>query len=188
MIFAYADDSTIRAVIDYHGAAKEGSDGPPRFASHTCTLKLERSTEWNAWKGQADKPIEQHAFADFVEERSPDFVDPDAATMLEIATNFQVNRKMQFTSAVRLESGDVQFQYTTDTASKSLEIPNSFKIRVPVFKHGDPVEVSARFRYRISEGDLRLRYKLDRADVVYDNAWLDVVEAIRARTSLVVFL
>lgn len=188
VIFACADTATLLAKVDYHGQSSKGEAGQPRFGHHKASLMLERSVEWSAWSNRAEHGMSQVEFADFVEERAIDFVDPDAATMLEVATNFHVNQKVIFKSAMRLESGDVQLQYDTDTSSKSVEIPDRFTIRIPVFKHGEPVDISARLRYRINEGELRLRYKLDRPDTLYDEAWSNVVAEVRKQSGLPIYL
>lgn len=64
---------SLTCVLDYH---QIGATGLPQFGHHRTLYKFPLSKEWNAWmKGNA-KPMNQAEFAEFLEDRSLDIIDP----------------------------------------------------------------------------------------------------------------
>lgn len=59
-----------------------------------------------------------------------------------------------------------------------LTIPAAFEIALKPFEGADPFRVTARFRYRITNGVLRIGYKLDRPEDVLRQAFSTVVENV----------
>ena len=182
-LWGNATRSEVRAVINAHASDK----GLAGWGDHTATLTLPTTPDWKEWTARDVKLMEQTEFAEFIEDHLPNFVTPTGADMLELAQTFQATTKVDFDSSQRLKSGETQLTYvenTTAAAGKkgSLAIPDTFDIAVQVHERGPAYKVGARFRYRITNGDLRLAYRLIRPRDVLDAAFDEVVKHIEDNT------
>lgn len=171
----WADDEALRvtAVFNDHTAEAAG------WRDHTAALEIRRDPDWQGWINRDNVLSGQAEFAEHLEDHAGVIVEPDAATMLEIATSFHARRGAAFSRAARLDSGDVQLTWNEETtasagASGQLEIPRVFTLRLAPFVGVDPVEITARLRYRIKDGRLGIGYKLDRPDTAERNAFTDI--------------
>jgi uncharacterized protein YfdQ (DUF2303 family) len=180
-VYADRDASSVVAVIDSHLREDATKDRAGRQA-HRATLQLRHTPAWEAWvKNQGQKS--QTDFAEFVEEHALEFVEPEAATMLEIAQTFQVKRGVEFSSATRLSSGEVTIAYGETDKTKAgqkgeLSFPERFKVALQPYQGGEPYVVTALLRYRLNEGRLTLGYTLLRLDVVLEDAFKDVLNEV----------
>jgi len=177
-VFSDETTSKILAVLDYHAAL----EGAPRWGKHRIDLTLRHSEEWTTWKAKDGQRIPQMEFAEFVEDNGPDIIDPDAATMLEVARDLSAKSDVDFASAIRMNNGSVQFKYSEQTkgtfGNGSVEVPERFVISVPVYIGTDRVSVTARLRYRINAGKLTFWYDLLRADAIERDAFKAVQSSI----------
>ncbi len=176
-VYADATRLTITAVLDAHSA------GTPRFGKHRAVLALRTTEAWDQWLAKDNRLIGQAEFAEHLEDHLAELIEPDAATMLEIAQSFQATTKADFTSSTRLASGQRQLSYVEETTARAggkgqLTIPETFEIGLVPFEGSDPYKLTARFRYRIADGQLRLGYKLDRPGDVLRAAFADVLAAV----------
>ena len=126
----------------------------------------------------------QADFAEHIEDRVADIIDPTAAEMLELAQSVKVTIMGRFESSKRAKSGETTLQYVEDhnaTAGRKgqLAIPDSFSLAIPVFEGRDPYRVTCRFRYRIQDGALLLGYVIDRPEDVLRMAVVEVVDEVR---------
>lgn len=165
-VWADPDAGRLVAVFDDHADYED-----PGWRSHTATLTLKADPDWAAWLAMDNKPGGQARFAEHIENLAHTVIDPDAATMLELARTFDAKRNVNFRSGVRLDSGDVQLTYEEVTKAKAgekgeLEIPSAFTIRVAPFLGVPAADISARLRWRITDGDLSIGYALLRPDRV----------------------
>lgn len=179
-VFVHNDSRTVQALLDGHGVTDAGHE------EHKLNLAFPKSEEWKLWISRNGKAMTQREFAEFVEDNLIDIVDPDAATMLEIVSSLSATTKATFHSAHRLSDGSTEFEWTKETTAKAgnkagrLDIPARFQIGIPVFRGDEPVPVEARFRYRITNGDLVMSYHLDRPRDVEDRAFENNLDALRS--------
>lgn len=177
VIFAHIDSLTVRAVLDYH------APGQPQWGDHVCLFNLPKTPAWKAWTRRDEDRFTQLDFAEFVQDNLADFIDPEGASMLEVARNLEAQRDVTFSSTVDQHSGDVQFTYDRETKTGgkgTLTVPERFKIGIPPFRGADPYEIEADLRFRVSdEGNLTFWYSLRRADEVMEAAFRDVVDTLR---------
>lgn len=162
----------VEAIIDDHAT---GADGTPSWGDHRATVHLPQSPQLRTWVGQNDKYLDQIAFAEFIEANLPDIIEPSAADLLEVVTTLQQANKVAFSSAVRLDNGQVQVKYHEEVSAtagreQTMEIPQEFKIAVPVFEFGTRYAIKARLRYRVRDQKLVLAYVLERLDDIVRNA------------------
>src|SRR5581483_10491188 len=108
---------------------------------------------------------------------------PSAADMLEIAQTFQTSTKVKFGSTQVLANGDRRLIWEETTGATAgeggkLTVPATFTIGIAPFDFSDAFEITARFRYRVSAGELHVTYLLDDPDAVIRDAVLDVVKQL----------
>jgi uncharacterized protein YfdQ (DUF2303 family) len=180
-VFADETKSQVLAVLDYHGIGENA----PRWGQHRVRLDLRHSEEWKRWvgrNGQARK-MSQMEFAEFVEDNTPDIVEPSAATMLEMARTLQAKTDVDFSSAIRTNNGQVQLKYSETVkgtyGSGQVDIPEEFKISIPVYVGTPRVTIRARLRYRLNAGKLSIWYDLLRPEAIERDAFMGTLEAIK---------
>ena len=176
------DQRTVTAIID----APRGAD--PGLAGHVAQLRVKPTIEWTDWARANGQYLTQSEMAEFIEDHLPQFVDPPGAEMLEIATSIQTSSKGSFESAIRLESGQQQFAWREEIEGKAgrkgtLAIPSQVTIAMAPFQESPAYKITARFRYRVNGGDLRLALKIDRAAQVLETAFSEIVSEIVAGIS-----
>lgn len=166
----YADENafTVTAVINDHSKAT------PDHRDHRAVLKLTTTPAYDRWVGAHAKLMTQVEFAQLIEDGQFEIVEPDGATVLEIAQSMQATIGAEFRSANRLTDGRTQFQYTEEINAKAgaagdLAIPEKITLQFAPFNGAAPITIDARLRYRMQSGKLSLGLWLIRH-----------VEAIRA--------
>lgn len=187
-IWGTIDPPRFVAVFDDHGA-----DGIAGWREHTATYACPLSPEWNTWKSRDGKQMAQTDFAQFVEDNLPDIIAPEAAAILEISRTLTAKKKVDYTSAVRLSNGEVQFAYQEEiqgtTTKGQIQIPEEFVIAIPVFENGPRYRITARLRYRIDDGSKRLVMWFDllRPHKVLEDAVNEVWQEIADTTGREIF-
>jgi uncharacterized protein YfdQ (DUF2303 family) len=161
--------------------APEATDGLPGWGDHRVQLVLRKTPAWTAWASLDRKFLPQTTFAEHVEERLPDFISPSGADMLELAQSFKANTKVAFESSKRLSSGETTLEYreeTTAAGKKGIVIPDTFELGIAPFDGCAGYRVNARFRYRITDGQLALGYVLERPEDVLREAFNNIITDI----------
>lgn len=181
-IWADTTTATVTGVLNAHETS-ENNENSARWEDHRVVFAVIQTDAWKAWLAHDGKYLSQQDFAEHLEDRAIDVVEPSAADLLELAQTFKATIGVNFESSKRLSSGEAQLEYreTVDArAGKAgqMAIPETFKIAVRPFEGADLFGVTVRLRYRIADGALRLGYRLDRPTDVMREAFLGVVEAI----------
>lgn len=197
-IYADVVRAQLVAVINAHTAAPEGpelgpdDDGLAGWGDHRIRLDLRTTPEWQAWTAHDRHLLDQVTFAEHVEDRIPDFVNPTGADMLELAQSFSANRSVRFESSRRIKNGETQLVYKEETEAAAgkrgdMAIPDTFELGLTPFEGSPAYKVTARLRYRIGEGVLRIGYILDRPEEVQRSAFLDIVNQVQEHVDRTVF-
>lgn len=182
-VWADAVAAKITGVLDAHG------NGPlPRHEEHRVVYGVLLTEGWKKWVAYDGKFLDQEDFADLIEERAIDVAVPTGAEMLEIAQTFKATVGVNVESSVRLSTGQRQFTYREVVDGKAgkagqMEIPETFTLGLRPFEGADAFKITARLRYRINNGDLRIGYKLERPEDVLREAFLSVVQKVQAGTA-----
>lgn len=178
-VWCDVDGSSVVAVMNDHA-----SDATAGWRDHTVTLSLHTDTDWALWTNNDDYPVSQHDFAEHIEKCRHTIVEPDAATLLEIVSNFTAKKNVVFRSGVKLTSGDVSLTYdeqtTAHAGSGNIEVPSEFHLMLSPFVGTPAQPITARLRYRIEGGSLRIGYCLLRPDLVRSIAFEAAVTEVRA--------
>lgn len=197
------------ALLDYH---QRGAEGAPRFGEHRSVYEPALSEEWRAWAASNGHQMAQGDFAQFIEDRIGDVIQPGVANddpqlanfvtlvggsfaspskLIEISRSMAVNVDERIKQAVNLSSGTISVQYETvhgDGRGNPLEVPNLFLIAIPVFRSGQLYRIPVRLRYRVNGGRLQWSYQLYRADKTFDHAFQEICDGAAAQTSLPLFV
>jgi hypothetical protein len=180
-IFAEPSGPSFLAVMDYHGAGAADLH-KPEFLSHKAGFVMVKDERWNIWSGKNEKQFSQVDFAEFIEDNTADILEPSGAHMLEVARDLKASSSGSFESKVTPKNGQIQMKYTENIDGKvgsgDVEIPEFFKLSIPVFYGESPVTISARLRYRISGGTLTFHYKLYRQSEILNDAFNKAVASI----------
>lgn len=182
----FADLSAVRVsgCLDHHfpRECEESAGEPANHREHLVTYTAPHSLEWQTWTKTNGILHPQAAFAQFLEDNVVDIREPAGADMIEVARRFEAKQKVEFQSAVRLDSGAREFSYqeTIDgsAAKGTIKVPERFKIGIPVFQGGEPWEIEARLRWRISNTQLVIGYELYRHEQVKQAAFAAIVDQI----------
>jgi uncharacterized protein YfdQ (DUF2303 family) len=156
--------------------------GGPGWGDFRVEIEFRATPQWQKWRKHDGSLLPQVEFAEFIEENMEDIADPPGATMLEIASQLQLIRSVNFRSKVTLQSGAFAFTHDQDDKASvgagSIEVPQTFTLGIaPIFGLAS-YKVPARFRYRIVEGKLRLGYKLQRVESMMGQIIEDVIGKI----------
>ncbi|NYD39944.1 DUF2303 family protein [Nocardioides panaciterrulae] len=177
-VWADAVAAKITGVLD----ANTTVDGP-RHEEHRVIYGVLLTEAWKTWAKYDGHLPDQQVFAELIEERATDVVTPSGADMLEIAQTFKATIGVNVESSKRLSDGQRQFEYRETVDAKAgkagrMEIPETFVLGLRPFEGADAFKVTARLRYRLADGALRIGYKLDRPEDVLREAFLSVVQKV----------
>lgn len=189
-LFVKLTGSGLRAVaiLDYHINSLE-----PSWCSWTARLDRGMSKEWGIWSGGSGLWKSQVDMAEFLQDNAPDVVSPTGAEMLELCSTFKQVASVEFGSGYNIQNGAVQLSYVENVGGASgakgnLHIPAGFSISIPVLDRGASVVIACRFRYRISDKKLLLRYDIPQVHKILDVVMTGAVAELEDLTKLQAFL
>ena len=179
-IYADPDARKITAVFN------DQRDTVAGWRDHRAEYKADYTpefTEWLACNGPKHT-FTQGEFAEFIEDNFADITEPGAQLLLDVATSLQAKTDINFSSAKRLQNGQVQLQYTesinaTAGANGALEIPKEFALGLRIFKNGGGYKLRARLKYRLNAGSVKFWYELDRPERAVEDAFAGYVDQVR---------
>lgn len=178
ILYADAEHHALVGIIN-----DDGPDGPG-WRDYRVELALRPTPEWAHWKAGQGLG-EQERFALAIEAGEDEILDPPAGRMLEIAQTFHASIGSRFRQQGRLQDGQVQFLYEEDVEAKAgsngdVVIPAEFLVEVAPFVGSTAVQVRARLRYRVGNGNLRIGYELVHPEKVEADAFDAVVAEVTA--------
>jgi uncharacterized protein YfdQ (DUF2303 family) len=141
-VWAWQAALTVTAVFNDH------TSEVPGWRDHVAYLRVERDPDWAKWRKLDGALIDQVQFAEHIEDQTHVIVDPDAATMLEVANSFHAHRSSTFSQKIKVESGDIQLAWTDETTASAgsgrVDVPRRFVLSLAPFVGVAPIEVHAR--------------------------------------------
>lgn len=206
---------SLTAVLNYN----EGQDGPepgePRFGDHRIVYAFPLSDEWKAWHKSNGAKMSQADFAEFIEDRVADLIEPpdmavdgpdvdstielarklggkfgSPSRLVELSRGMKVNADVRVAGAVNLSSGEGQIQFEEthkDGQGAPLTVPQLFLVAIPVFDAGPLYRIAVRLRYRLSQGSVVWFYELYRPEKSFDHAFAEACEYAEEKTELRLF-
>ncbi|CAI06128.1 conserved hypothetical protein [Aromatoleum aromaticum EbN1] len=181
----------ISAVALFNDHSEDG----PGWRDHRAVFAPRFTEEWKRWTGKSGVPMKQAELGMFLEANVGDIVAPPdsklptGSDVLGFVLTLQENRKVRYGSAVNLQNGMVQIEFTEegDSATKGkLEVFREFALGLRPFANGQAYQLSAFLRYRVDRntGELNFWFELQRPDRVLEDACRETVELIRAQASV----
>lgn len=167
----------LTTVIDYHGPGHE-----PDVLKHRVEYGFPLTDEFKAWVSANGKPMEQLAFAEFLEEHAAELASPldqertdyeplfkerfaNPNELIDLSRHLEVFVGAKIKQSNRLQSGERQIVFETEHMNEKgepVDIPGIFMIQLPPFVDGDLVRIPARIRYRAGQGSVTWFYQLYR--------------------------
>ena len=186
--YIYADPDTRRITAVFND--QRSNEG---WRDHRAEFKAEYTPEFSKWVSNDKKQFTQSEFAEFIEDNLVDITEPAAQALLDVATTIQAKTDINFSSAKRLQNGQVQLQYTENIdaragANGALEIPKEFALGLRIFKNGEGYKIKARLKYRLHSGTIKFWYELDRVERAIEDAFGGYVDIAREKSGYVVLL
>lgn len=182
----WGDEQRDRFTAVFNDHEDTASGDVAGWRDHTAVLQLQPDPDWRAFLAADGIYSPQIEFGEFLQDYVAAFVEPDGATLLEVATSFKAHRKAEFSSAVDLDTGDLQLTYNEETSTKTtrtgqIEVPRQFVVQLSPFLGYPPVKLQARLRWFIDSGQLRMGFKLHRPDLVKRQAFADIRATVADR-------
>lgn len=200
---------SLTCVFDYH---RQGPAGEPRFGKHRAHFAPKFDRSWLVWAPSnpdgdtCHKARPQAEFAAFLEERADDLApppDPEGplgrvgqklmmkfagpAAMFDLAKGLHIFEAAEVRDQVDISTGEVKMIFTTehkDASGTPVNVPKLFCVAVPVFHRGPFYEMACRLRYRRAGGSMFWIIDPYRVDLIFDHAFKEIVEKVRAETGL----
>ena len=171
-------DGKVVAVLNDHGPERA-----EEWGDHRAVLDLPVTPEWEHWRKRDGVLGSQLDFAEHLEQGLLEIREPDGATLLEIAQSIHGTVTATFRSASRLDNGAIAAQWVEDGDARggsatAVEIPQRMTLGIAPFYGEQPYEITARIRYRIGGGELRIGYQLDRPDAIVRDCLVGIRDRI----------
>jgi hypothetical protein len=183
----------IVAVLDYHGRAREGDrdTATPGLGQHVVTLNCPFDVDYAKWRARFGKFLDQKAMLEFIEEMIHTIAMPPAADLLEAMGDIEIERVVRFKSARNDRNGNVSIGYEEKDGEQTRQgvftLPESVDIVVPIFQGGNAVQLTAKLRIRMKDGNLSLGLAVPGIEVKEREAFRSIGEDVRAATNTPVF-
>ncbi len=158
--FIYVKKETeFEATFDGH------EPGRPGWGSHTATLKLRRTPEWEDWVRLSNNWMNQKQLAEFVDAHMEQIAEPSAADFAGMVATFRVNKSVAYESSVSLANGAVNFGYHEiveggSGAAGNVRIPESVVIVVEPFEGTQPQTLEAKLRWELAGKTMQFKFDL----------------------------
>ena len=132
--------------------------------------------------------MEQCDFAQFIEDHLPNIREPEAAVVVATARHLVAQVRGEFTAAISLPDGSEVLEYNSKVrghvGKNKMDVPAAFELMIPVFEGGEKHAMTARLRYRITEGKLTLWVHLHRPLNVIERAIETMVREVETLSEL----
>lgn len=188
VVFNDVDANTFDAHLDYHLDA-----ATPGTGSHVARLQLRYSEQFARWDAIAGKFLAQEEFAEFLEENYVDIARPAGADVLELASDLEAKKHVNWKSAIRRDTLTRVFEYDEEiTANQKgkgeVVVPRDLMFAMPVYHGEDAMELTAFLRHTLNGG--KLQFKLDwyRVTFVKLAVQTQIGFAVREETGVPVFV
>jgi uncharacterized protein YfdQ (DUF2303 family) len=185
-LYADQEHAAIVAILNDAGELQSG------WGDHRATLQLQLTKAWRLWAGMDGRLMGQADFAEHIEAGIAEILDPPAADMLELAQTFEAQKGVQFRSALRLADGQRALRYEETIEGRAgvtgdIAIPKQFGLAIEPYDGSEARELSARLRYRIDGGNLKIGYILVRPHEVLRDAFEAALASVERDSELKAF-
>lgn len=183
-IFSDAERGTMKCVIDYHGKEQAAHCG------QVINFLPAKSDQWKAWRNITDMgTLSQRQFLEFIQENMEDITDPDGATLMDMAANFQGIKKAKFKSGMRLSDNTVQMQWEEevkegDGEKGQISFPTELTVGLPVYQGDIAYKMKVFLYYSIDDGQLIFSLKRHRSSSILKDAMAELAKQVEEATGI----
>lgn len=169
LIFADDKSRLFKAFLDYHGQ----EDGDARWLDNTAEFTLLHSNTFLAWWKVCGRPMRQDAFADFLENQSPDILPGQGADMHSIAANFSALKVKTFRNARTKENGDFEITHSEESkGDQTTTVPPEFNIAIPIWKGDNELTpITIKLRWRLGDEGVNFTMEMKLIDRLLEKEW-----------------
>lgn len=173
-IYADRANGQITAVLDDHEPDRPG------WRRYRAYYPVDLSTDWLHWKRQISGAyFAAVGFAEQIEDYAHLITAPPTADLYDMVRNFRATRRSTFRDEIDDSSGDRALQWTTETDTGELIIPERITLTMPIYDGAAPFgPIDARFRYRIEDGAARFGVRIIGPDAVERAAFEELAEDV----------
>lgn len=213
-LFAKPDRKTpsLTAVINYDA----GNGGTAGWRDHRVTYAFPVSEPWVAWGVSHGTKLTQLEFAEHIENRLADVIEPPdanktedaalialadrlgarfagAAALLQLSRGLKITVDSTVGQTLNTSTGETsvtfeeRHQVQGAGGSEVVKVPNFFLIAIPVFDRGPAYRLAVRLRYRKDGPRLLWFYDIYQADRAFMDAFDAACGTAREATSLPLF-
>lgn len=190
-IFAHETPKiSFTAILDFHG--KDASWG-----EHTARFSPEFSPAWLRWTAAIGKPMNQAAFAEFIERNVSDITAPKGAVVLEIAENLTAKCDVRFDQKMGVADGKTRLVFEEDItvsgggksiATGSLDLPRAITTSIPVFVGSQSDDILWRIRPSVRERQLVFSIECPYLSDIIEKQFAALTDNIRSETGIEPFV
>lgn len=135
---------------------------PDSGCDHTIKFRQKVTPAYQEWLTGSGSWMSQEQFADFITDHASALVEPPPATMLEVAECLTVasSRRVSKTLPRGNRTARFELESTENASAGEIVVPTEFMIQVMPFIDTWDVSVNCALRWKLSDGDLKLSYRL----------------------------
>lgn len=219
VIFANTDwkSPSLTSVVDYHHRNTDIADangvvigndvGKADNGKHRIEYKFPLSEEWQAWVKADKQPMNQQAFAEFIEDHISELAAPheDEISYWQeklggnvayphelklLSIGLKVHAETRVSNNITLQSGEGELTWEEthrDMKGDKLIVPSLFIIHLPPFFMGEAIRLPVRLRYRVRDGSVSWIFQMYRPDVYVTEQVIRDMERAARETELPYF-
>lgn len=184
-LYANHDTTTITAVFQDHTAAGPG------WRDFTAIYRAKLTAEWLAWSSMHKAFTNATELAEFIEEWRHTIAEPSMADLLDLVRHFRATKKVTFRDEIIDRSGDRSLEYVTETEAAGkgeLPIPDHLTLILEPIVGVEKVWLTARFRYRLNNGQATFGFVLEQPDKILREAFDESVGYVTSELEWPVWL
>ena len=180
-------------VVVYNDHPEGADPSKAGWRDHRATYSCPLSPEWEAWTSNANEPMTQDVFAEWLDERMDDLATPadgkgpTPVEMLEMARNLQIYTQGVFTKKIDPATGQYSMVCKEEHTSESTKIPRSFACALRIFDGGAKYLVEMRVQFKLLRGAPVFSYAVHRAKELQADAFNEMRTRVESETGCSVF-
>jgi Uncharacterized conserved protein (DUF2303) len=149
----------LSAIVDFDSI----TDGRADWADHRVVLTPVATAEWVALRGSLNTWLDRDQFRELIYRLQGHIATPSPLGMLELAEQFNVSTSAEFSAGEKLSSGArtlrlVEKATATGGGAADIEVPSQVRFKLSMNIDTEPIDVSCKFRYRLRDSHLELRF------------------------------
>jgi uncharacterized protein YfdQ (DUF2303 family) len=139
-----------------------GQPERPLWGDHVTKLAMKYHEDYAMLKASEAKWMKNTDFALFIEQYSYLFMEPDAASMLELAQELKGTRTAAWQTGKRLSNSQTSLQYIETIEAKSVRgevtVPEYLTLFAPIYEGYPPQKLKAAFSWNINPDNHRVEF------------------------------